>query len=110
MGECVGRSLTGAAFGIQAAAVSCWGLSPFSGRTGSPASHFSISSERHTERPPAMRERGNMPARIQAQMVNTGYGENFGLGEEPRFAARGSERVGFSGESRLRGRFCFGHI
>ncbi len=51
---------------FQAAAVS---LSPLSGRTGSPASHLSISSERHIERPPTMRERGNVPPRIQLQTV-----------------------------------------
>jgi len=43
--------------------------SPLSGLTGSSATQESISVLSHIDLPPTMRERGNLPARIQLQMV-----------------------------------------
>jgi hypothetical protein len=45
------------------------GTSPLSGRTGRPAIHASTSELIHMLFPPAMRERGNFPALIHAQIV-----------------------------------------
>jgi hypothetical protein len=45
------------------------GASPLRGRTGSPASQSSISSDRHLDFAPTTRLRGNVPARIQPHTV-----------------------------------------